>query len=74
MANAVVHGGASRIDVLVESVGRDYLVRIEDDGRGVPVGVRSGLGSAVIAAASEGRWELLSRAEGGARLTASVSR
>ncbi len=74
VANAVVHGGASRIDVLVESVGRDYVVRIEDDGRGVPASVRNGLGSAVIAAASDGRWELRSRAEGGARLTASVGR
>lgn len=74
VANAVVHGGASRIDVLVESIGRDYLVRIEDDGRGVPASVRNGLGSAVIAAASDGRWELCSRAEGGTRLTASVGR
>jgi len=55
LQNAVVHGGARRVDVSLSSGGAGRLrLRIVDDGRGVPAGIVSQLGQPFTRSGSTG--------------------
>ena len=64
ITNAVRHGGASEINVVVTQI-NDEVVRVvvSDNGRG-PTGGSSGLGSSILDGASDGAWSLNAGARG----------
>lgn len=72
VANAIVHGAATSVEVRVETVGSEHVVHVTDDGMGLEHPVSFGLGSALIDAAALGKWELRQCEKGGAELTAVV--
>lgn len=69
LANAVVHGHATRATIRVRPSGDALEVSIADDGIGPQRGPR-GLGSALLDEASAGTWILTPRHGGGADVTA----
>jgi len=59
LLNAVVHAGATRIEVTVRRTAGGCRVSIADDGRGISPELRSGLGSTLVttwARAMQGEW------------------
>lgn len=72
LTNAYRHGHASQVTVSVQSVAGALEVSVTDDGGG-PGDAGSGLGTAVIAAASDGNWSLSPGPNGGSVLLATVS-
>ena len=71
IANAVRHGGATRVEVAVRAVlDGSVEVVVEDDGTGLASDV-TGTGSAILDAVTGGAWER-SSGERGCRLTARV--
>jgi signal transduction histidine kinase len=48
LANAVKHAAATRIDVTVRAVAEGLLLRVADDGRGLPEPLVEGMGSATM--------------------------
>ncbi|MGN6110724.1 MAG: sensor histidine kinase, partial [Kofleriaceae bacterium] len=71
LSNVARHAAATRVLVRIEAAPSGaYVLRIEDDGRGVPAGVREGLGMASMreraAALPRGTFELRSAILGGA--------
>ena len=73
-ANAVVHGGATRVTVQLRVTDDDRAVELTvvDDGIGPRDGA-PGLGSAYYAAASAGDWSLAAGEDGGAVLRVRVT-
>lgn len=75
LLNAAMHGRASHVAVTVANAGDCVVVTVDDDGRGPSADRSPGTGTAIIDAwvgSFEGTWRLEERAEGGARLRASV--
>lgn len=74
LGNAIVHGGATRVEVAIERADGALCLTIDDDGQGLPAGpMVPGSGTAVIdswCSALEGRWTLQASPLGGARLQA----
>ncbi|MCF8556753.1 MAG: hypothetical protein K9G28_04295 [Candidatus Nanopelagicales bacterium] len=67
-ANAVIHGRASRVDVVIEGHGADVVISIVDNGLGLPHEVTSGSGTAIIESWAEilgATWTRRERPEGG---------
>jgi len=67
-ANAVIHGHASRVDVVIESAGADVVISIVDNGRGLPHEVTPGSGTAISESWAEilgATWTRRNRPEGG---------
>lgn len=67
-ANAVIHGHASRVDVVLEGSGADVVISIVDNGRGLPREVTPGSGTAIIASWAEilrATWTRSNRPAGG---------
>lgn len=71
VSNAVRHGGARHVDVIVAGTGRhEIVVEVVDDGAGPDEG-EPGLGSRMLSLGSRGRWQLGAGPDGtGARLVA----
>ncbi|MCF8531296.1 MAG: hypothetical protein K9G69_08410 [Candidatus Nanopelagicales bacterium] len=72
LVNAVRHGAATSIDVVISERVSGWDVRITDNGLGVGATPSRGLGLTVIDAATGGNWELRPGRHGGAELTARV--
>lgn len=72
LANAIRHGGATAISVLLEPVDGGIRIVIDDDGAGPPAAPAPGLGSTVLDQATGGNWALTALPQG-ARLEAIVS-
>ena len=73
LSNAIRHGGATTISIVVERAEPDGVrIVMEDDGTGPLVEVVPGLGSTVLNQATRGRWSLTALPRG-ARLEAIVS-
>lgn len=67
-ANAVVHGRASQVDVHIESEGQTVVLRVCDNGSGLPAHVTTGSGTAIIDSWVEilhSKWRRRDRTEGG---------
>lgn len=67
LLNAVVHAGATRIEVTVRRTAGGCRVSIADDGRGISPELRSGLGSTLVttwARAMQGEWRWESGLDG----------
>ena len=71
VSNAIRHGRAVVVDVSMVHQGEKILIRVSDDGHGLPSVPVAGLGSAMLDATCL-RWSLTNGAEGGAELTAEV--
>lgn len=71
LANAVVHGRATRAAVAVAARAGHVEVEVADDGRG-PQGGPPGLGSAVLARDAQGGWEIAAGPAGGTRVRARI--
>lgn len=71
LTNAFRHGGASSVEVKIAVGAGEVSVALQDNGKGVSESGR-GLGSAVIAAATGGRWSLERAPIGGTVLLARV--
>lgn len=57
LVNAVRHGGARRVEVVLAPASRGWLrLEISDDGTPGPSGSRRGLGSSILDLATAGRW------------------
>ncbi|MGI9116732.1 MAG: sensor histidine kinase [Gaiellales bacterium] len=75
LLNAAAHGRATHADVVVQEEDGVLSIRVDDDGVGPAPRPTPGTGMAMIEAwvgTFGGSWSLAPRAEGGARLTASV--
>jgi signal transduction histidine kinase len=75
LLNAAMHGRATHVAVVVECADGRLAVTVDDDGVGPAATTRPGTGTAIIDAwvgTFAGEWSLTGRAEGGARLLASV--
>ncbi|CAB4887455.1 MAG: hypothetical protein F2793_10445 [Actinobacteria bacterium] len=70
-SNAIRHGQARVVDISLIGVGETIVIRVSDDGDGVPSDPISGLGTAMLDDTCL-RWTLLNRPEGGAELSAYV--
>jgi signal transduction histidine kinase len=71
IVNAALHGTARRVDVVLLRRGRDLLLRIADDGRGISDTERSGFGLSTMrarAASLGGQLSAHPRADGGTEL------
>jgi len=71
IVNAALHGAARHVDVVVRQHGRELLMRVSDDGCGIPDAPRSGLGMRSMrarAAALGGRLRTHRRTRGGTEL------
>lgn len=71
MVNAARHGAARHVDVVLQQRGRDLLLLVSDDGRGIEDAPRSGHGSRTMrarAASLGGRLSAHRRAGGGTEL------
>lgn len=69
VANAVRHGGASAIEVTVVSAAAGSVLRVSDDGMGLPATIEPGLGSHIfdeLAQTAAGEWSLGVSRHGGA--------
>ena len=67
-ANAVIHGHASRVDVVIQGSGADVVISIVDNGRGLPHEVTPGSGTAISESWAEilgATWTRSNRPEGG---------
>jgi signal transduction histidine kinase len=71
LANAVVHGHASRAEVRVVRGDDHIIVQVEDDGTG-PMAGPVGMGSMVLSRATAGDWAITTAPHGGAVVTARV--
>ena len=71
LANATIHGAASKATVRVVVEDDSAIVEVTDDGTGVGDG-KPGLGSAVLNEATGGRWTIASVPTGGAQVRAVV--
>lgn len=71
-ANAHRHGGASACWIMVDRSEKGLVVRVDDDGCGVPASSTPGLGSGLYASISDGQWSLEPRAGGGCVLTVRI--
>jgi signal transduction histidine kinase len=71
LANATIHGAASKATVRVVVEDDSAIVEVTDDGAGVGDG-KPGLGSAVLNEATGGRWTIASVPTGGAQVRAVV--
>ena len=69
VGNAHRHGGAEHVWVQAQRVDDRIHVSVRDDGRG-PAGGRAGLGTDLLARATDGRFALRAGPTGGAELTA----
>lgn len=67
-ANAHRHGGASACWIAVDRDEDAVVVRVDDDGHGVPGESAPGLGSGLFATVSGARWSLQRSSRGGAAL------
>lgn len=67
IANAFRHGGASAIEMRIDSTEQAIVVDIRDDGTGVAPGAGEGLGARLMSAASS-HWSLSNVETGGAHL------
>ena len=67
ISNAVRHGHAESIDVLIAESGENIFISVTDDGFG-PRGGKPGLGNSLFETASSGRWKLEAIDAGGSRL------
>jgi signal transduction histidine kinase len=76
IVNAALHGAAQHIDVVLLRRGRDLIVRVSDDGRGIMDTARPGFGLRTMrdrAAALGGELHAYRRADGGTELELLVS-
>jgi signal transduction histidine kinase len=64
LANAYRHGHAGIVDVSIAMNGNTVMIRVVDDGDGLPAEVRPGLGSAVLESLAPGAWSLTEVPEG----------
>jgi len=58
LANAYRHGHAGIVDVSIAMDGNTVMIRVIDDGDGLPTEIRPGLGSAVLESLAPGTWSL----------------
>lgn len=72
LVNAIRHGAATSIDVIISERETGWEVRVADNGIGIVATPSRGLGLTVIDAATGGNWELRQGRHGGAELTAQV--
>ena len=70
-SNAIRHGHAALVDISLVGMGETIVIRVSDEGDGVPASLIAGLGSSMLDDTCL-RWALINRAEGGAELTAHV--
>ena len=73
LANAVVHGHASRATIRISIDDATVAIEVEDDGIG-PQSGSPGMGTAVLDEATRGRWRLERGAHGGATVHARIHR
>jgi len=64
LANAYRHGHAGIVEVSIAVNRNTVMIRVVDDGDGLPVEVRPGLGSAVLESLAPGAWSLTEVPEG----------
>ena len=70
-SNAIRHGRATALDISLIGMGETIVIRVSDDGDGVPSESIAGLGEAMLDDTCL-RWSRLNRPDGGAELTAYV--
>ncbi len=70
-SNAIRHGRATALDISLIGMGETIVIRVSDDGDGVPSESIAGLGEAMLDDTCR-RWSRLNRPDGGAELTAYV--
>ena len=70
-SNAIRHGRSTALDISLIGMGETIVIRVSDDGDGVPSEAIAGLGEAMLDDTCL-RWSRLNRPDGGAELTAYV--
>ncbi|MBB5430172.1 signal transduction histidine kinase [Nocardiopsis composta] len=75
MSNMIRHAAAERCELMVAPAGERLVVRVDDDGRGIPAGGRAGSGIAGMRERVEsvgGRLTVAERLGGGTRVLAEL--